>query len=54
MNLHLKGDAQLVAIHKAATVPIHWESQVKEGIKRDVDLGVLEKVPIGEPTTWYS
>ena len=54
MKLHLKGDAQPVAIHKAATVPIHWESQVKEGIQRDVDLGVLEKVKTGEPTTWCS
>ena len=34
-------------------VPLHWQDEVKAGLNRDVRLGVLEPVPIGEPVTWY-
>uniref|UniRef100_UPI00358E50A7 cingulin-like n=1 Tax=Myxine glutinosa TaxID=7769 RepID=UPI00358E50A7 len=33
-------------------VPLHWRDVVKAGIDHDVQLGVLEPVPIGEPITW--
>ena len=33
-------------------VPIHWHDEVKADLDRDVRLGVIEPVPIGEPVTW--
>ena len=51
--LHLNVDprATPVNVHKAASVPVHWENTVKEHLDRDVRLGVLEKVPVGTPDT---
>ena len=33
-------------------VPLHWQDAVKADLDRDVHLGVLEQVPIGNPVTW--
>ena len=41
-----------IAVHKPIPVPLHWQQEVKESIDRDVKLGVLEAVPVGEPVTW--
>ena len=54
INLHIDPTAKPVAIHKARPVPIHWREQVKRELERDVKIGVLERVPIGEPTDWCS
>ena len=37
---------------RPANVPIHWQDRVKQDLKRDEDLGVIEKVPPGTPVTW--
>ena len=52
MKLIIDKTAHSVAVHKAIPVPIHFQDQVKEGLDRDVRLGVIEKVPAGTPTTW--
>ena len=52
MRLLVNPDAQPVAHHKAIPVPLHWCEGVKAGLDRDVRLGVIEPVPIGEPVTW--
>ena len=52
MKLMVEKDATPVAHHTPVPVPIHWQEQVKADIERDVSLGVLEPVPIGEPVTW--
>ena len=52
MRLMVDHSAQPVAHHKAIPVPLHWCDDVKAGLDRDVQLGVLEPVPIGEPVTW--
>ena len=54
IKLHVDPKAKPVAIHKPRPVPIHWRDQVKAGLDRDVRIGVLELVPIGEPTEWCS
>ena len=54
MSLYVDSEAKPVAHHKAYPVPIHWQSEVKAGLDSDVKLGVLEKVPVGEPTDWCS
>ena len=33
-------------------VPLHWQDDVEQQLSNDVALGVLEKVPIGEPSLW--
>ena len=52
VEIHVDGDAKPKACHKAATVPLHWQKRVKEDLKQDVALGILEKVPYGVPVTW--
>jgi len=46
-------DAKPVARHSTVPVPLHWRDAVKEGLDRDVRLGVIEPVPVnGQPVTW--
>ena len=52
MKLMVYPDAKQVARHSPIPVPLHWRDAVKEGLDRDVRLGVIEPVPIGEPVTW--
>ena len=33
-------------------VPLYWQEQVEQELLRDIELGILEKVPHGEPTDW--
>ena len=52
MGLMINADANPVTYHIPIPVPLHWQEEVKAGLDRDVALGVLEPVPIGEPVTW--
>ena len=52
VEIHLKDNAVLVARHKAIPVPVHWQEQVRQDLMRDEALGVVEKVPLGEPVEW--
>ena len=33
-------------------IPHHCKSDIQEALKRDVTLGILEKVPVGDPVEW--
>ena len=52
MRLMIDPEAKPTAYHSPIPVPIHWQDDVKAGLDRDVRLGVLEPVPVGEPVTW--
>lgn len=52
MKLMVDPNAEPVAHHTPVPVPLHWRDAVKTGLDHDVQLGVLEPVPIGEPVTW--
>ena len=52
MRLMIDPEATPTAHHSPIPVPLHWQDDVKAGLDRDVRLGVLEPVPIGEPVTW--
>ena len=52
LEIHLKEGAQPSARHKAIPIPVHWEKEVHDGLLRDEALGILERVPYGEPVTW--
>ena len=45
-------DAAPVAHHTPVPVPVHWQEEVKPGLDRDVRLGVVEPVPVGDPVTY--
>ena len=54
LRLFVDKSVKPVAIRTPSQVPIHWKEAVKEGLDRDVRLGVIEKVPENTPTTWCS
>lgn len=52
IQIHVDPRAKPVTLRKPAPVPLHWQEQVEKDLQRDVALDVLERVPLGEPTTW--
>ena len=54
LRLYVDPAAKPVAIHTPSQVPLHWKSAVQEGLERDMNLGVIEKVPENTPTEWCS
>ena len=52
LKIHVDPDAKPVAVHKPASVPLHFQDQVIADLKRDIVLGVLEYPPMNEPVTW--
>ena len=52
LRLMIDPNATPTAHHSPIPVPLHWQEEVKAGLDRDVRLGVLEPVPVGEPVTW--
>jgi len=52
LRLMVDKNSKPVAAHKPIPVPLHWRDKIKDGLDRDVRLGVIEPVPIGEPVTW--
>ena len=52
VEIHLQEGAKPTASHKAVPVPIHWQDRVLADLRRDEALGVIERVPIGEPVDW--
>ena len=49
-----QGDAKPVACHRVHPIPLHWQERVHRDFVRDVNLGVLEKLPTNTPNTWLS
>ena len=52
LRLMVDKNATPSACHKAIPVPLHWMEKVKADMDRDVQLGVIEPVPVGEPVIW--
>jgi len=52
IEMHLDPTATPKVCHTPATVPLHWQEKVKADLERDVALGVIERVPYGDPVTW--
>ncbi|KAK3887585.1 hypothetical protein Pcinc_008290 [Petrolisthes cinctipes] len=51
-SIHLLPDAKPYACHTPASVPRHWEAEVKKQLDEDIRKGILEPVPVGEVTEW--
>ena len=54
LRLMVDPNAKPVVYHNPIPVPVHWQEAVKAGLDRDVQLGVIEPVPVGNPVTWCS
>ena len=54
VHIHLKPDAIPFATHTPIPIPLNWKEEVKANIDKDVQDGILESVPIGEPVSWCS
>jgi len=52
VEIHIKDDVKPIACHKATPIPLHWQKTVESDLYRDEALGVIERVPIGEPVDW--
>ena len=50
VEIHLVKDAVPRKVSTPATIPLHWQEQVKADLDSDVTLGVIEKVE--EPLEW--
>ena len=50
VEIHLIKCATSCKVSTPASIPIHWQKQVKADLDRDVALGVIEKVE--EPSEW--
>ena len=50
--IHVDENDKAKAFHAATQVPLHWQQNVKFDLLQDEALGVIEKVPYGEPTRW--
>ena len=52
IQIHMEETATPKTCHTAAPIPLHWQEKVKNDLLRDEALGVIEKVPYGEPVQW--
>ena len=52
IEIYVEPFAKPIACHTPATIPLHWQQKVREDLYKAEDLGILEKVPYGEPTEW--
>lgn len=52
IEIHIDESAKPKTCHTAAPIPLHWQEQVQKDLLRDEALGVIEKVPYGEPVNW--
>ena len=48
---HLRDNAIPYAAHTPIPIPHNWK-EVELQLQKDVDMGVLRKVPVSEPTDW--
>uniref|UniRef100_A0A1A7ZYR7 ribonuclease H n=1 Tax=Nothobranchius furzeri TaxID=105023 RepID=A0A1A7ZYR7_NOTFU len=52
IEIHVDPVATPKTCHTAAALPLHWQQRVHDDLPRDESLGVIERVPYGEPVTW--
>lgn len=52
VEIHVEESATPKACHTPANIPLHWQQRVFDDLLRDEALGVIERVPYGEPVTW--
>ena len=48
VSIHVNHKATPVVVHVQAPIPLHWQDQVEQDLKRDEFLGVIENFPHGK------
>ena len=51
-KLHIVDNAIPYAAHSPIPVPHHWKEEVQIKLQKNVEMGILQKVPVEEPTEW--
>ncbi|KAK4324209.1 hypothetical protein Pmani_005211 [Petrolisthes manimaculis] len=51
-HIHLRPDSRPNTVHVPATVPHHFYDEVQRQLDDDVNKGIIEEIPAGEPTEW--
>ena len=54
LTLNVDPNEKPVDCHCVQPILLHWKERVHRNLVRDVDLGVLEKLPTNTPTIWLS
>ena len=52
MDIVFKEDVVPYCVHTPIKVPVHWKAKVKDGIDKDVSLGIIEPVPQNTHVEW--
>ena len=50
--MHVDPLAKPMAYHTPFSIPIYWKQKIHDNFIRDEAMGILEKVPQGQPTEW--
>ena len=54
MKIHLTDNAVTRAVATTRPIPLHWKEEAEKTMKKLLDRGVIERVPIEEPCEWVS
>ena len=52
VEIHLKDEAVPYKAQTAVSIPLHWQTPIKEQYARDMKMGVLERPPPDENNDW--
>ena len=52
IEIHVDETAKPKKCYTAAPIALHWQEKVHKDLLRDEALGVIERVPYGEPESW--
>ena len=51
-KFHVKENAVPFATHTPIPIPHHWNDEVKRQLGKDIEMGIIRRASIGEPTEW--
>ena len=52
METRPKENAVPFAAHTPIPIPHYWKDEVKRQLEKDIEMGIIRRAPIGEPTEW--
>ena len=52
VEIHVDESARPRVCDKPGIIPLHWQKRVRDDLRRDEALGILERVPYGELPKW--
>ena len=52
LKLAIKPDATPTCHVKPYGVPLHWRKEIEDGLARDINMGIIERLPANTPAIW--